>query len=99
MVFGSEAGAGRFSLSTGFSPMPGDKTIGVSDDGRSLIFGDTSGGGRVGTVMFVAVEPAFVEHVSQCRQGVFGAEQIMNGRESAADSCAVTARSARSSST
>jgi hypothetical protein len=99
MVFRSEAGAGRFSLNTGFSEMASDKTIGVSTEGGDLILSDTSGGRRVATAMFVAVESAFVEHVSQCRYSVFDAEQIMNGKESAAGSCAVTTRSARSSST
>jgi hypothetical protein len=79
--------------------MPSDKTMGVSTEGGDLMFNDTSGGRRVATAMFVAVEPAFVEHVSQCRDSVFDAEQILNVKESAADSCAVTGRSARSSST
>jgi hypothetical protein len=35
-MFRSEAGAGRFSLSTGFNQTPSDGAIGVSDDGRSL---------------------------------------------------------------
>jgi hypothetical protein len=95
MVFRSEAGAERFSLSTRFSQMPSDKAIGLSNEGRKMIFSGTSGGSRVVAAVFVAVEPTFVEHVYGCRHNVFDAERVINGKESAADSCAVTARSAR----
>merc|ERR1712126_491898 len=68
--------------------LPSDKTAGSSDDSFSTFFSETGTGKHVPRAVFLDLEPSFVDEIrSGTYRQLFHPEQMVSGKEDAADNC------------
>merc|ERR1712054_496463 len=80
-----------FCLEHGIQPdgqMPSDKTIGGGDDAFNTFFSETGAGKHVPRCVFVDLEPTVVDEIrTGTYRQLFHPEQLISGKEDAANNC------------
>ena len=69
--------------------MPSDKTVGGGDDAFNTFFSETGAGKHVPRAVFVDLEPTVIDEVrTGTYRQLFHPEQLISGKEDAANNCA-----------
>ena len=69
--------------------MPSDRTVGGGDDAFNTFFSETGAGKHVPRAVFVDLEPTVIDEVrTGCYRQLFHPEQLINGKEDAANNFA-----------
>jgi tubulin alpha len=88
-----------FCLEHGIQPdgqMPSDKTIGGGDDAFNTFFSETGAGKHVPRTVYVDLEPTVIDEIrTGTYRQLYHPEQLITGKEDAANNYVVTTPSAR----